>query len=98
MSLDDALRELAERQHALVSREQARELGTTRKSWHGRVAGPDWDLVTRRVMRLVGAPWTPERPIMAAVLDSGPGTAASYRTAAALWRLPGFDMNVIECS
>jgi very-short-patch-repair endonuclease len=30
---------------------------------------------------------------MAAVLDAGPGAVASHRTAAALWRLPGFDLS-----
>src|SRR5206468_5572438 len=69
----------------------SRERGDTAAVRATRTGGP-------RVMKLVGAPWTPERPIMSAVLDGGPGTVASYRAAAALWRLPGFDLSVLECS
>ena len=33
---------------------------------------------------------------MAAVLDAGPGAAASHQTAAAMWQLPGFAIEPIE--
>jgi hypothetical protein len=97
MSYDDELRRLSERQHALIALDQARALGT-RWHVHDRLAGPDWELETPRVMRLVGAPRSPEQPLMAAVLDGGSGTVGSYDAAAAMWRLPGFWLGSIEVS
>lgn len=97
MQPDEALRQLAERQHALVARAQARVLlGETQVK--RRIESTDWELVTPRVMRLVGAPRSPEEPLMAAALDGGPGTVAAYDAAAAMWRLPGFWLGRIELS
>lgn len=97
MTCDDQLRQIAERQHALVTLTQARaELSLAQLTL--RLAGSDWELMTDRVMRLVGAPRTPEQPIMAAILDAGGPAVASYRCAAGLWRLPGFSLGEVEVS
>lgn len=85
--LDDDLRDMAEKQHGVVSRIQARAASPTVEALRHRLAGPDWELVTPRVLRLVGAPRTVLQDLMAAVLDAGPGSAASHR-AAAPWPRP----------
>jgi very-short-patch-repair endonuclease len=54
------------------------------------VESPDWEALTSRVLRLVGAQRTFRQRCMAATLDLGAGAAVSHESAAALWRLPGF--------
>lgn len=85
----DDLRKLAEEQHGVVGRVQARERGVSFRNGLDRV---DWERLSPRVVRLIGAPRTAKSDVTAAVLDAGPGSAASHRTAAALWGLPGFDL------
>jgi hypothetical protein len=51
----------------------------------------DLELIRTGVFRVGGAPETWEQLLFAAVLAGGPGAAASYRSAAWLWRLPGFE-------
>lgn len=48
-------------------------------------------MLTPRVARLAGSERTDHQRVMAAVLDAGPGSAASHETAAALYGIPGFD-------
>jgi very-short-patch-repair endonuclease len=88
--LDLRLRALAERQHGVVGREQARELGATRQHLRRRIDSPDWELMTSKVLRLVGSPRTFRQRCMAAALDGGPRAYVSHESAAALWRIPGF--------
>ncbi len=83
------MREMAERQHGVVSRAQARGLGASEDVLRSCVASPDWALLTTQVFRLVGAPRTFRQRSMAAVLDAGAAAAASHGTALALWGLPG---------
>lgn len=90
MEADRELRRLASRQHALAGWGQARALGLTRDALRHRVARGEWDLVTKRVLGLAGAPPDELRRVMAAVLDDGPGAVVGRRTAAALWQVPGF--------
>jgi hypothetical protein len=98
MELDDALRALAATQYSVVARRQARALGATPSAMRNRLNGPDWELATPRVLRLVGAPRGIRQELMIAVLDAGPGAAVSHRAAAALWRLPGFGFDAMEVS
>ncbi|MEW6153390.1 MAG: DUF559 domain-containing protein [Actinomycetota bacterium] len=95
---DINLRTLALGQHGLVSRAQARAAGGTAEMIRLRLASPDWDAVTYRVLRLVGTPSSDQHRAMAAVLDAGPGTAVSHQSAAAMWGLPGFDAGTIHVS
>lgn len=89
MDADRELRRLASRQHALVGWKQARDF-LSRDALRHRVARGDWDLVTKRVLGVAGAPPDELRRVMAAVLDHGPGSFVDRRTAAALWQVPGF--------
>jgi very-short-patch-repair endonuclease len=89
MQTDEAMRELAEQQHGLITRRQAKAIGATTATVRHRLAGPDWEEAGPRVLRLTGAPRTSQQALMAAVLDAGPTAAASHLAAAALWDLPG---------
>jgi very-short-patch-repair endonuclease len=55
MELDLELRAVAERQHSVIARRQARALGATSEHLRRRVESPDWESLTSRVLRLVGA-------------------------------------------
>lgn len=85
----DDIRMLAERQYGLISRVQSRELRTSMRNGIERA---DLARLSPRVIRIVGAPWSPRAAVMAAVLDAGTGAVASHRTAAALWGLTGFEL------
>ena len=98
MELDIRLRALAERQHGVVARAQARELGANRHHLRLRTESAEWEAITSRVLRLVGAQRTFRQRAMAAVLDAGPGAAISHQAAAALWRLPGFSAGELHVS
>lgn len=69
---DRELDNLAERQHAVVARLQARSLGCSRSSihhmWHRSTI---WEPITGQVVRRVGSPRTEGQALMAAVLDAG---------------------------
>jgi very-short-patch-repair endonuclease len=90
MQFDTELRVLAERQHGVIARRQARALGASSEHLRRRIESPDWEAVSWRVLRLVGTQRTFRQRCMAAVLDAGPGAVVSYEPAATLGRLPGF--------
>src|SRR5688572_15991844 len=90
----DGLRRLAEQQHGVVSRAQCRDLGMRYEAARSRRGA--WERVSPRVLRLIGAPKTERSALMAAVLDAGRHAAASHRSAAALWQLPGFRMDAFD--
>lgn len=89
----DTMKTLAEAQHGVVARAQARAHGVDLRAGVDR---HDWERLSARVLRLVGSPRTARSRLMAAVLDAGHGAAASHRSAAALWRLPGFDLAALD--
>lgn len=90
--LDVALREIAEQQHGVLARWQARAAGADRRMLRARLATPGWEAVTDQVLRLVVSAPTPRQGYMAAVLDAGEGAVLSHHAAAALWQLPGFPL------
>lgn len=92
----DRINELAERQHSLIGREQALAHGMTIHQIEGRLRSGRWRIAARGVYRVVGAVQTWEQRVLAAVLAAGIGAAATRRSAAALWRLPGFPPGPIE--
>jgi hypothetical protein len=69
----DELFELAEAQHALLARRQARQHGVERRDVARLVRRDVFEPVTREVLRIRGAPRTPQQDLMCAVLDAGPG-------------------------
>jgi very-short-patch-repair endonuclease len=89
MSDHEALRNLAERQHGVVSRHQLVEIGFTPQSLAHAVDSGRLDRLSERVLRLRGSASTRHQRAMAAALDV-PGGAIAIRSAAALWGQPGF--------
>ena len=90
MTRDEALRTLAEIQHALVARRQARRLGFDREALAARIARGEWVEETPRVLRRTGAPFTRLQTLMLAVLDGPRGSFLSFDSAGELWGVPGF--------
>lgn len=88
--IDRRLTRLAERQHGLVSRDQAEALGLTRAAWRHRRRHGDWLALSDRVVRRAGAPPSDEQSALAAVLDVGDSTYTSHQSGAAFWGVPGF--------
>src|SRR5436305_4667285 len=88
--MDSAIVTLAERQHGIVTLNQARDAGLTRSAVLHRVATGAWERVGTGVYRLAGSRRTWEQRLNALVLASGPVAAASHRSAAALLEIPGF--------
>jgi very-short-patch-repair endonuclease len=87
MHLDASLDSLARRQHGLVERSQLLGHGISpgaiaRWMATGRLVG-----AFPSVYRLAGAPVTWEQRLLAAVMATGPGSLASHRAAARLWKV-----------
>jgi very-short-patch-repair endonuclease len=83
---------LARRQHGVIAKRQAEQLGMSRSAIEHRVRRGTWNLVTAGVYRIPGAPDTPRQHAMAAVLAAGPGARLSHESAAALPGIPGFEI------
>jgi hypothetical protein len=96
MTIDDDLRFLAERQHGLVARWQANQMGASRAALRRRLDGPAWEVVTPRVLRLVGSVRTPGQRAMSAVLDGGLDARLSHTSGAAWWGIAGFGLRTLH--
>lgn len=91
-----SIHEFAARQHGLVLVSQVRAAGYSRSALRNAVGSRHLEIVTRRVLRVPGAPTTSLQRIMVAVLDASPGAFACGPAAAALWGLPGFDLRAVH--
>ncbi len=83
---DIRVRELAARQHGVVSAAQLRAAGLTREAIAHRARNGRLTRLHRGVY-LAGPIASPYTPLAAALLACGPAAALSHRTAAALWEL-----------
>lgn len=88
--------DIAEAQHGLFTRVQVRTAGATHKLINARVRRGIWTWRTTRVLAVAGAPETPQARLLTAVLHVGHGAVASHRSAAALFRLPGFELRHVH--
>jgi hypothetical protein len=84
---DTHLAALAERQHGLVTTQQAASVGVGPSSLRYRVRNGRWRPLGDGVYAIAGAPPSWEQAVMAAVLSCRPWAAASHLTAAHLWGL-----------
>jgi hypothetical protein len=78
----ERLAKVARRHHGLLTSTQVTEVGISRRSMQCRVNAGVWSRISPSVLRLVGAPESPEQRALAAILDAGPGakvTAAARR-------------------
>jgi hypothetical protein len=85
---------LARRQHGLVTRAQASGLLTADQLRH-RLRTGQLELVRKGVYRVAGAPGSWEQSLLAACL-AVPGSAVSFRAAAALWDFESFPRDGLE--
>jgi len=95
-TLDEQIAAMAERQHGLVTSTQLSRLGASKEAIrHRREKGL---LLPLRpgVLLVSGAPQSTMTRLLAAVLAAGPGACASHRTAAFLYRLPGYRERPID--
>lgn len=88
--MDAAAAGLAARQHALLTRPQALEIGMTDEMIDCRLATGRWVRVGGGVYRIAGVPVTWHQRALAACLIAGPGAVVSHRSAAVLWGVSGF--------
>ncbi len=89
---------LASRQHGLIARAQAIELGVTKHEVAWRIRAGRWDPLFPKVYRLAGVPATWRQFAMAACLHWGRGTVISHRAAARLGALDRFKNARVEVS
>jgi very-short-patch-repair endonuclease len=82
--------ELARRQYGLITRDQARALGTTRAVIERELRSGRWIRMAPGVFRINGTPLTWPGRMLAGCLAAGPGAVVSHRSAAALWELESF--------
>jgi hypothetical protein len=82
-------RELARRfrdQHGVISRSQLRALGASRHMVQHRLNTGEWERVSPKTLRLVGAGRCPLQDLFALCLTAGPTAVASHQSAAWLWQ------------
>lgn len=86
-----ALNQIARRQHALVTNEQALAAGLSPSQIRRRHRSGEWRVARSGVYAVDGAPLTWLQAVAAVALASQPGAWISHQTAAAIWSLPGRD-------
>lgn len=94
--IDEALAQLAAKQHGVFAVEQVTELGFTRTARHIRLVAGRWVLLYDNVYRMGGSPSTWRGDVLAACWAAGPTALASHRAAAALWSLPSGREDAVE--
>ena len=93
---DDRLRQESERTFGVFSRAHARLAGLSIAQIRDRLADGRWHVVHRGVFRVAGAPLPWQGAVLAACWAGGFRAAASHRSAAALWDLPGGRQDLVE--
>jgi len=91
MPTDELLRTIAEHQHGLVRRDQARSIGLSVGQIH-RLPSRGWDQANAQTLRLRGAPRTREQLALAEVWQHAEHAGLARQSAAWLWGLPGFEL------
>jgi very-short-patch-repair endonuclease len=95
---DRAFERLAATQFGVFSRTQALALGYTASSIKRRLQATVWRVAHRGIYRLPTAPESWQQRLMVACLVGGEHAYASHGSAAALWRLEGFEPGPLEVS
>jgi hypothetical protein len=90
MSGLSVINQMASRQHGVALAYEAHTRGVAREELRHLVRTGRVDRVTRRVLRVPGAPRTDLQAVLTAVLDAAPGAFACGHTAAALWQVAGY--------
>ena len=98
MDYDQAIRDLAAQQFGVMSKGQLISAGLSDKAIQHRTEKAMIEHIRPSVFRLTGTAGTWEQRVMAMCLWAAPGSVASHRTAAALWRLPNYDPGPLDLS
>ncbi|MEX1271845.1 MAG: DUF559 domain-containing protein [Acidimicrobiia bacterium] len=88
--------EIASSQYGLVTRAQLRERGFDRNRVARWVKSGQLEIIDMNVLAVGGSIPTPEREILAAVLETGHDASASHTSAAALWGIAGFRITPVH--
>lgn len=88
----------AEQRDGLLVCGELMDSGMSRAQVDGALRLGVLERAARNVYRAPGSVPTWRQRLLAAVLAAGPGAAASHRSAAALWGIPGFPAGLIEIS
>jgi len=94
VSTDQAVADIARRQHGLVTLEQLRRLNVTRRQRQGRLSSGRWISPYTGIYRIAGLPPSWKSDLLAACLAGD--AVASHRSSAALWDLPGARRDRVE--
>ena len=94
--IDRRIAHLAGGQFGVVSRRQALTLGATTGTIDRRIRTGRWVRMSATVYRLAGSPRSWRQSLLAEALTWSPDAVVSHRSAAALWRLPGFEEGPID--
>src|SRR4051812_29738426 len=95
-ALHDAIARLAQGQHSVFSRAQARHLGATREQLRHRVERGRIEQLTRDLFRIPGSPRTWRQELAVSMLATAPAGAVTTRSAAALFNWSGFGPGPVE--
>jgi hypothetical protein len=95
-AFDRAVRRVASLHHGVFTTAHLRDLGATEEMVRQRLRREEWEAVGDGVYRLVGALPSWRQDLQIALFIAGPGAVVSHRSAAALWRLPGFKAGPVE--
>jgi very-short-patch-repair endonuclease len=96
MDPDQAVLQLASRQHGAVAVRQALDLGLDPDGIRHRVARGQWFRATRRVLTVVGSARSTSQRLMVATLHEGVEAYVARSTALSRWHLPGFRLGPVE--
>jgi very-short-patch-repair endonuclease len=86
------VRRLAELQYSAFAIWQAQAVGLDRRTLRRRIASGEYELRTKRVARIRGAPTTRFLDVLVGLLDAGPDAVLTPPTALAWWGVPGFSL------
>ena len=94
--LDEQLARIAERQHGAFIRATTDLVGFSQRQRQHRLEQGRWEEPYEGVFRIAGTPRTWRSDLVCAVLAGSTGTAASHRSATAVYELPGGDRHLQE--
>ena len=96
LSSDEALARLAARNHGVFLSSDAAAVGITPQGLSRRCAKGVIRRIHKGIYAMTSVPPSAKQLLFAACRWGGAGSAASHRSAAALWELDGFDLNAFE--
>lgn len=96
MHWEDRFCSMSSGQEGLVARFQLPLMGCTYDDWRYACRSARWALLSPRVLALRGAPPTEAQRVMAAILDTSPGSFLHGPSSLAWLGLPGFGLRQIE--